>query len=148
MRELCLFRCEGKPIQEGSLNVSRTGHLYHAKGAALTSYRSALAASARLCLPEGYVPIDGPMRVTALFSVAVRDEKKWGQAKTSAPDLDKYTRSVGDALTKVVWSDDSRIVQWHTAKIFGAEDFTIVRVELLSSEDAEELATWVRLTKV
>ena len=38
--------------------------------------------------------------------------KKYGQvevAHTTRPDIDKLVRSCGDALTKVVWADDSQL---------------------------------------
>jgi crossover junction endodeoxyribonuclease RusA len=36
--------------------------------------------------------------------------------KMSKPDLDKLLRSVGDALTGIVWRDDSQIVVWEAQK--------------------------------
>lgn len=147
MRELCLFRCEGKPIQQGSMNVSRSGHMYHAKGALLTSYRRALGDAAREQLPDDYAPIDGPVRVTALFVFESSNSKRWGQHKVTAPDDDKLMRSVGDALTKIVYTDDSRIVDWRAAKVWGAESYTVVRCELLNADDEEELTSWMQLTR-
>jgi Holliday junction resolvase RusA-like endonuclease len=40
-------------------------------------------------------------------------------AHTKAPDLDKLVRSVGDALTGVLYRDDAQIVELHARKIYG-----------------------------
>jgi Holliday junction resolvase RusA-like endonuclease len=40
---------------------------------------------------------------------------------TGRPDADKLVRAIGDALTGVVWRDDSQVVQLHVAKLW-AED--------------------------
>jgi len=51
--------------------------------------------------------------------------KNAGEVKASAPefpttkpDLTKLTRAVEDALTGVVWKDDSQIVEQHIRKVF------------------------------
>ncbi len=38
---------------------------------------------------------------------------------TTKPDLSKLTRAVEDALTKVVWYDDSQVVELHVTKRYG-----------------------------
>lgn len=39
---------------------------------------------------------------------------------TSAPDLDKLQRALGDAMTGVVYRDDKQIAQWAVVKVYGA----------------------------
>lgn len=62
--------------------------------------------------------LDGPLKVTLTFYVA-RPQGHSGKKGLSAsapaypvvrPDLLKYARAVEDALTGVIWSDDSQIV--------------------------------------
>jgi Holliday junction resolvase RusA-like endonuclease len=43
-------------------------------------------------------------------------------AHTKRPDLDKLTRAVGDALTGVVWHDDSQLVQIEAMKGYSGDD--------------------------
>jgi Holliday junction resolvase RusA-like endonuclease len=38
----------------------------------------------------------------------------------TAPDIDKLLRSIGDALTKVVWQDDSQVVELVAVKRYAA----------------------------
>lgn len=38
----------------------------------------------------------------------------------TTPDLDKLTRSIGDALKGVLWTDDSLIVRWYVGKDYAA----------------------------
>lgn len=45
------------------------------------------------------------------------------QYPTSKPDLTKLTRAVEDALTGIVWKDDSQVVRQNTNKVYcGPED--------------------------
>lgn len=44
------------------------------------------------------------------------------------PDLDKLTRAVNDALTKIVFKDDSQVVDMHVRKIYGFPEGIKVRI--------------------
>ena len=48
------------------------------------------------------------------------------------PDLDKLTRAVNDALTKVVFKDDSQVVEMNVKKIHGYPEGVKVRLYELS----------------
>lgn len=48
---------------------------------------------------------------------------------TSAPDLDKLQRSLGDALNGVLWRDDAQISTWRVARRWGSEAGIMVIVE-------------------
>jgi Holliday junction resolvase RusA-like endonuclease len=39
--------------------------------------------------------------------------------KTTRPDLDKLLRSLGDALTGILWQDDAQVTEIHACKLFG-----------------------------
>jgi crossover junction endodeoxyribonuclease RusA len=41
-------------------------------------------------------------------------------AHVKAPDLDKLVRSVGDALTGVLYRDDAQVVELHARKVYAA----------------------------
>jgi len=73
-----------------------------------------------------------PLRVTIVFRVA-RPAGHWGKGKnagkltpsapiypTTKPDVDKLARSTFDALTAIVWDDDSRIVAARVGKAYAA----------------------------
>ncbi|MCY3003009.1 MAG: RusA family crossover junction endodeoxyribonuclease [Planctomycetota bacterium] len=49
-------------------------------------------------------------------------------------DLDKLERAVGDALTKVVWFDDRRIVSAPHRKVYGDRPGVALRIPRLTPE--------------
>lgn len=56
---------------------------------------------------------------------------------TRKPDLDKLTRSIKDALTGVIYNDDSQIVGLHCFKEYGDEpgvDIELVNILELSAQ--------------
>lgn len=48
---------------------------------------------------------------------------------TSAPDLDKLQRRLGDALEGVIWRNDAQISGWNVRRRWGAEAGMLVTVE-------------------
>lgn len=63
-------------------------------------------------------PHDAPFAVDVEFVLPRRSgaPKTFTPAHTRKPDVDKLLRCVGDALSKLVWSDDSRVIDWHGTK--------------------------------
>jgi crossover junction endodeoxyribonuclease RusA len=63
-------------------------------------------------------PLDGPLRVALVF-VMPRPSgtpKRSTPAAIKRPDTDKLSRAVFDALSGVVWRDDSQVVELHAFK--------------------------------
>ena len=73
---------------------------------------------------------EGPITLKLVF---MRDRPKghYGQGRnagklkpsappypTTKPDLDKLNRAVGDALTGIVWKDDSQVVNLESSKLY------------------------------
>lgn len=63
-------------------------------------------------------PHDAPFAVDVEFVMPRRSgaPKSYTPEHTRRPDLDKLQRAIGDALTKVVWTDDAKVIDWHTRK--------------------------------
>jgi crossover junction endodeoxyribonuclease RusA len=63
-------------------------------------------------------PIDGPIYVRCDFVMPrpLSTTKKHTPPAVKKPDGDKLERAVWDALTLVVWTDDSRIIDWAGSK--------------------------------
>lgn len=63
-------------------------------------------------------PIDGPIRVRCDFVMPrpLSTPRRRTPPAVRKPDGDKLLRAVWDALTHVVWTDDSRIVDWGGSK--------------------------------
>lgn len=51
---------------------------------------------------------------------------------TNRPDVSKTTRSTEDAMTGVVWEDDSEVVQITARKLYGSPTGALIRVNCLS----------------
>ena len=65
--------------------------------------------------------ITGPIILKLrFFFERPKSVKQCVQCKTTKPDLDKLIRSVADALTGVVFKDDSQIVGIDAGKFFGS----------------------------
>lgn len=89
--------------------------------------------------------LDGPVHLILQF-VYTRPKSHYGTGKNSttlkpnaphykrsAPDTGKLRRAVEDSLTKVVWTDDSRVARGWDEKIYG--DKPGVHVKVMKLED-------------
>lgn len=124
----------GTPQSQGSKRVVSSGGRYRAieSNKRLRPWRAEALAAIRDALPEGWLPLDGPVSVSAEF-VFARPSSHYGTGrnigklrpsapawKASAPDVDKLARALFDALTDAgVVRDDSRIVAGRLAKLWG-----------------------------
>jgi len=92
---------------------------------------------------RGEAPLGGPVSLRATFTFP-RPKHHFGTGKnadrvkdsapgwkTSAPDLDKLVRALGDALTGVVIRDDALIVDLAVTKIYGQTPGVVVKVRPL-----------------
>jgi Holliday junction resolvase RusA-like endonuclease len=90
---------------------------------------------------SGYPPWVGPVTLRAVF-IFPRPKTHFGTGrnaervkesapgwKTTAPDLDKLVRALGDALTGVVFRDDAQIVDIAVTKIYGQTPGVTVRLK-------------------
>ncbi|WP_248240611.1 RusA family crossover junction endodeoxyribonuclease [Microbacterium kunmingense] len=79
-------------------------------------------------------PIDGPCRVEAAFVLPRKPSVK-RELPTVAPDLDKLLRALLDGITQAgnVWADDSRVVEIHSTKVYGAEPGVHVTITEISA---------------
>ncbi len=83
-------------------------------------------------------PVEGAIRLTLLFEIVrpASHSGKRGLRKsarphpTTKPDVLKLARAVEDALTGIVYRDDSQIVEEYLKKSYGERARLIVRVEV------------------
>lgn len=61
----------------------------------------------------------GPVRVDAAFTMP---RPKKTKRRAPAGDLDKLTRSILDAMTEIVYVDDTLVVELHTWKVWVDEE--------------------------
>lgn len=92
--------------------------------------------------------LDGPLSVELVFSL-VRPKGHFGKRgllasapehPTVKPDVLKLARAVEDALTNVVWRDDSLIVRETLWKRYGERAGVEITVERIPADEAERSA--------
>ena len=94
-------------------------------------WRENVAIRARKALPPNHKPWDGPVALSVVFYFPrlagypkdiekARLNPKW-LYKWKKPDLSNLLKSLEDAMTKIVYTDDSRIVDITTRKYFTNE---------------------------
>jgi crossover junction endodeoxyribonuclease RusA len=107
----------GEPVPQGSMKgYVRNGH------ANLTSdnkktmpWRADVAAVVRYGIGSTVVFPDGPVSLALTFVMPRRkaEPKRLTPPHCRKPDLDKLTRAVLDALTGILYTDDSQVVAFH-----------------------------------
>ncbi len=106
----------GRPAPQGSKRHVGNGVMIESSKA-VAPWRTTVAWHAA----EAYrgAPLDGPIIVRLEFlmpRVTSLPKRKATPPHTKKPDSDKIARAVLDALTKVVWRDDSLVVDLHVTK--------------------------------
>jgi crossover junction endodeoxyribonuclease RusA len=120
------FAVAGLPVTEGSLrpmevggkNVPRRTVVIATNAAELNTWRRSVRAVAASKLPRGWVKFDGPVLVECLFLLPPPVKGAKGSViateypiHQSAGDVDKLARAVLDAMSGVVYTDDSRVIR-------------------------------------
>lgn len=118
------FTVRGAPTAQGSVRAYVRGNRAVVVGVtgSLAAWRHAIATEARTAM--GSTPIiAGPVVVSAWFTMArppshLRRDGTVRPAASSYPrlDVDKLARAVLDALTGVVFGDDSQVIVLHAHK--------------------------------
>ena len=107
------FSVDGTPVPQGSMKVIN-GHVLHSQGSALAVWRSSIALAARFA---GAKPVNDAVGIKVTFRVR-RPKTVKRDYPTVAPDLDKYVRSLLDALTGITYADDSQVIEIIAKKIY------------------------------
>jgi crossover junction endodeoxyribonuclease RusA len=134
------FTIPGEPQVKGNLRRAPSGGLYDSnRDLGAWANRAALAGHDAM---NGRRPVDAPIRLTVRFIFRRPKSHKTGTGNMSAEgkrsaypatrsigDLDKLERAIGDALTGVIWTDDARIVQKISTKVWGDQPGVELLVE-------------------
>lgn len=141
---LFIFEANGKPEPQGSAKAFKRGDkiVVTSDNPHVKSWRSVVADAAKAAMEaEGVALLDRPAEVMvgAMFSLdrpASLTAKKRPYPVT-LPDLDKLIRGLGDALTGIVWRDDSQVCRWVATKRYCREGERPGVVVSISRMDAE-----------
>lgn len=115
------FVAYGDPVGQAAIAYSRSGHGYYPNGKVLKPWRATVKAAAEAALGElddeelvRYPLIKGlPVDLEVTFWVprGKTVTRTWPVVNSKGiNDLQHYVRAAEDALTGVVWHDDSQIV--------------------------------------
>jgi Holliday junction resolvase RusA-like endonuclease len=120
------FNTDGTPQTQGSTKafvVAGRARVTHTKGKALMDWRSDIARSAQEAADGAFVPRGTAVHLAAIFRLqrpASTPKRVVDQVKR--PDIDKLTRALFDALSGVLWVDDSQVVKFTIEKRFARDD--------------------------
>ncbi len=116
------FEVHGLPIPQGSTRVWMVNGkpITTSSARGLGAWRRLVADVAQNYAPKE--PWDGPVGIELHFGLpkpksAPKRKRVWPDKR---PDLDKLTRAVLDALTYVVFADDSQVIDIRASKDYGA----------------------------
>ena len=117
-----MFQVHGLPTPQGSTRafVVKGKPIITSTAKGLSAWRRLVADVAQDFAPEQ--PWEGPVGIDLHFGLpkpksAPKTRRVWPDKR---PDLDKLTRAVLDALTYVVFADDSQVVEIRATKDYGA----------------------------
>jgi crossover junction endodeoxyribonuclease RusA len=127
------FQVRGLPVAQGSSRAFAVNGKARivSTSAPLSAWRNAIAVAASREM--GTDPLlDEPLSVTATFLLprpaSIPKKRVYPAVK---PDLDKLVRALLDALTGVVWRDDSRVVELDISKQYSVTPGVTVTVEAI-----------------
>lgn len=146
------FFVAGNPIPQGSMKAfmpkgARFPVVTHNKTADLKSWRGVVAYSARDAMSRSgaLMIVSGPVSVKIDFLLH-RPRAHYGTGKNadklkpnapaysvSKPDIDKLERAILDALTGVVWTDDSQVAHVEKWKHYSQETGAVIVIQTLDS---------------
>ena len=73
---------------------------------------------------------EGPVSLLVIFNFAIKDKKKWGQPKTSVPDVDNLVKLLIDSMSDLLfWSNDSQISRLEVRKFYAEKPSIYIEVE-------------------
>ena len=133
------FNVLGTPVTQGSTRafvVGKRAIVTHDKRKPLMDWRNSIATAAQACVDEK-AERGTPVWVRASFRLQrPKSAPKLGTRPTTKPDGDKLTRCLLDALTGILWANDSQVVSIQVSKRFAEPLEALgVYVEVLGCEE-------------
>jgi Holliday junction resolvase RusA-like endonuclease len=130
------FQVHGLPVPQGSTRswVVNGKPVITSAATGLSTWRRLVADVAQRYAPDE--PWEGPVGIELHFGLprpksAPKRKRVWPDKR---PDLDKLTRAVLDALTYVVFADDSQVVNIRATKDYGAPGVVVEIHRILDAE--------------
>lgn len=136
----------GDPRGKGRPRFARVGNFVRTYTDEKTEvYEGTIKALARSAM-KGREPFRYSVRVDVCAHMAIppswpsrkREAARAGRIRpTGKPDIDNIFKCLGDACNKVVWEDDSQIVQAAISKRYGDDPRLVIMVEPIADQAAD-----------
>ncbi len=132
----CSFFVPGVAITQGSKKLIR-GRMIEDAGPKLKRWRNAVGWAARIEWKGPPLPLTTPVCVTLTFTFQrpAKPSRSY-PCKSGGQDAEKLVRAVHDALTGIVWTDDSQAVDVRALKQYGDIPGVAVRLEWQEQPEA------------
>lgn len=147
--DTCSFDVRGIPTPKGSTTRMPNGATLPAGTAEsrkrMAQWRDDIRIAAKEAMGER-APFTGGIRLFVEFALlppkTTIKKSEWGWlAHTKKPDVDKLFRALGDALTGIVWRDDSQVCVSAINKVYAWDGRTGAMVDI-EELDIESLRHW------
>lgn len=134
------FTVLGKPQPQGSIRAFMIGGKPRltSANAKMKPWRQEVGMMALRSRPTAsiYAGRHVPVCLRLDFWLAPPQKMPKGRiAPTAKPDSDKLARSACDAMTGILWNDDSQVVELYVRKRYGLPERTEIEVNLLQERD-------------
>lgn len=136
------FQVHGLPVPQGSTRswVVNGKPVITSAAKGLSTWRRLVSDVAQRYAPEE--PWEGPVGIELHFGIpkpksAPKRKRVWPDKR---PDLDKLIRAVFDALTCVIFADDSQVVDVRATKDYGAPGVVVEIHRIFEPEVSSESA--------
>lgn len=75
-------------------------------------------------------PSEAPIRLTVFVGFDVKNEKLWGQYKTTRPDGDNYIKEIKDVMTRLgFWLDDAQVVDERIVRHYSEKGTITIQID-------------------
>ena len=131
------FYVTGRPAPQGSKRALGPGRMIEMSKYVKPWRAAVTAAATKAVVAQGWALLNEPCCLEIVFFMARPAHPKFDSPGV-APDLSKLVRATEDALTKVIWRDDSRVVYTQSAKEFvrpGEDPGALIRVYTIQADD-------------
>ena len=153
----CSFDVTGLPMPKGSTTRMPNGATLPAgtpeSRRRMAQWRDDIRHEAKDAM-DGRAPFAGPIRLMCEFRLPVptstiRKYQHGWLCHTKKPDVDKLFRMLSDALTRIVWNDDSQVCFSIINKVYAWDGATgaMVVVEEITDDDARAFAESSRMVR-
>lgn len=140
-----MIAVSGTPIPQGSKQAYRTGDRIYLVEAnkAVYEWRERIAKAAREYM-EHIGIFEQPIHLELVFLMP-RPKTVTREHPTTKPDLDKLVRAVNDAITGIIFKDDSQVVKITASKQYAKYGMTGVIIQPHVCNDSITYTEYLKL---